>query len=68
MKFQLTTEFIELNSLLKLLQIVPSGGMAKVIIQEGEVYVNGEQEFRVRRKCRIGDVISVFDHTIEIHE
>ena len=36
------TEFIKLESAMKLANIVPSGGSAKVEIQEGFVTVNGE--------------------------
>lgn len=38
----ITTEFIKLESLLKLADAVPSGGVAKTLIQDGEVLVNGE--------------------------
>lgn len=36
------TEFIKLESAMKFANAVPSGGMAKTIIQDGEVTVNGE--------------------------
>lgn len=36
------TEFIKLEAFLKLANAVPSGGMAKNFIQNGEVLVNGE--------------------------
>ena len=36
------TEFIKLESALKLANAVPSGGMAKNLIQDGEAKVNGE--------------------------
>lgn len=36
------TEFIKLESAMKLANIVPSGGSAKLEIQEGYVSVNGE--------------------------
>ena len=36
------TEFIKLESAMKLANILPSGGTAKLEIQEGEVLVNGE--------------------------
>ena len=36
------TEFIKLESAMKLMNIVPSGGTAKAEIQEGYVTVNGE--------------------------
>ena len=36
------TEFIKLESAMKLMNIVPSGGSAKLEIQDGNVLVNGE--------------------------
>ena len=36
------TEFIKLESALKLANAVPSGGQAKILIQDGAVTVNGE--------------------------
>ena len=38
----ITTEFIKLQDFLKFVNAVGSGGMAKNLIQEGEVQVNGE--------------------------
>lgn len=38
----ITTEFIKLESAMKLMNVVPSGGSAKLEIQEGFVTVNGE--------------------------
>ena len=35
------TEFIKLESALKLANAVPTGGQAKMLIQEGEAKVNG---------------------------
>ncbi len=64
--FQLKGEFIELIKLLKLLQIAESGGAAKSIVEENEVYVNGEIETRKRAKLRKGDVVKVFDEEIKI--
>jgi ribosome-associated protein len=39
---KISTEFIKLESAMKLMNIVPSGGSAKLEIQEGFVTVNGE--------------------------
>ena len=36
------TEFIKLESAMKLTNILPSGGTAKLEIQDGQVTVNGE--------------------------
>ena len=37
----ISTEWIRLEALLKLADAVPSGGMAKNLIQDGQVLVNG---------------------------
>lgn len=63
-EFQLTSEYIELVKLLKLLQIAQTGGHAKIIVEDGEVIRNGEQEFRKRAKLRTGDVIEVMGEKI----
>ena len=36
------TEFIKLESAMKLANIIPSGGTAKMVIQDGQVHVNEE--------------------------
>ncbi len=61
-----TDEYIELNKLLKLKQIAQTGGHAKIIISEGLVLVNGEQELRRGKKLRAGDVVEVEGVRIEI--
>ena len=61
-----TDEYIELIKLLKLQQIAQSGGHAKIIVEDGLVKVNGEQEFRKRKKLRAGDIVELEDITIEI--
>lgn len=49
-------EYIELNKLLKIHNLVGSGGEAKMRIrEEGEATVNGEVETQVRKKLRAGD-------------
>jgi ribosome-associated protein len=59
MEFQLNEqEYIELNVLLKLLNLVDSGGMAKMLILDNQVKVNNQVENRIRRKLRVGDVVS----------
>jgi len=61
-----TDEYIELVKLLKLKQIAQSGGHAKLMIEDGLVKYNGEQEFRKRKKLRAGDIIEIENITIEI--
>jgi ribosome-associated protein len=59
-------EYIELIKLIKILRISESGGQAKLMVEDGLVYRNGEQEFRKRAKLRSGDVIEVFEFKIRI--
>lgn len=53
------TEFIKLEALLKLANVVSSGGEAKIVIQEGDVSVNGEVCTQRGRKLRSGDVVAL---------
>lgn len=53
----ITTEFIKLESFLKLANAAGSGGMAKNFIQNGEVEVNGETCTMRGKKLRPGDSI-----------
>lgn len=62
-----TDEFIELVKLLKLKQIAQTGGHAKMMVEEGLIKLNGEPEFRKRKKLRAGDIIELADISIEIH-
>ncbi len=65
-EFKLTSEYIELVKLLKLLQIAQTGGHAKIIVANGEVIRNGEPEFRKRAKLRVGDKIEVMGEKVTI--
>jgi ribosome-associated protein len=53
--FPITTEYIKLDSFLKGVNAVCSGGEAKTVISEGAVLVNGIQEMRRGRKLYCGD-------------
>ena len=48
-------EFIRLDSALKFVGVVGTGGQAKIIIQEGLVSVNGEKCTMRGKKLRNGD-------------
>lgn len=48
---------MRLDQFLKLHGLVGSGGQAKLMIQGGEVLVNGEVETRRRRKMHPGDIV-----------
>ncbi len=53
------TDFIRLDSALKLADAVQSGGHAKIIIQDGEVKVNGEVCTMRGKKLHVGDEIGL---------
>lgn len=64
--FTLTTEHIEMNKLMKLLQLTETGGQAKIAISQGLVTVNGETELRLRRKLRVGDRVDFDGEEVEV--
>jgi ribosome-associated protein len=51
------SDYIKLDSLLKLANLVMSGGEAKLLIMDGQVMVNGQVETRRGRKLYPGDRI-----------
>lgn len=57
---------ITLGQALKLAGVAGTGGEAKILIQTGEVKVNGEVETRRGRKLRSGDVIEVGGERLEV--
>jgi len=59
-------DYIQLLMLLKIKQMAQTGGHAKIIIENGLVKVNGEIEFRKRKKLRKGDLIELDNSIIEI--
>lgn len=52
---KIDTEFIRLDSFLKMCDAVQTGGHAKIVIQDGEVKVNGEVCTSRGKKLRKGD-------------
>jgi ribosome-associated protein len=65
-EFILDSEYIELVKLLKLLGIAETGGHAKMMVEAGEVLLNGNPEFRKRAKLRDGDEVEVTGEKIRI--
>ena len=54
-------ETLRLDQFLKLRGIADTGGQAKLLIQAGDVRVNGQIETRRRRKLVAGDLVEVGD-------
>ena len=62
----ITTEFIRLDSFLKLANLVGSGGQAKMIIQDGLVKVNDEVCTMRGKKLYGGEVIDVDGEVLKV--
>ncbi len=62
-EIKIDSDFIRLDSLLKLCNAVMTGGHAKIVIQEGEVKINGEICTARGKKIRVGDEV-LFDNVI----
>lgn len=60
------TEYIKLQDAMKLANAVGSGGEAKVLIQDGQVSVNGEVCTMRGKKCVPGDVIELEGQSVEV--
>lgn len=65
-EFNLTSEYIELVKLLKLIGVAETGGHAKILVDEGEVILNGTPEFRKKAKLRKGDEVEVMGEKIKL--
>lgn len=63
---KITTEYITLQQLLKIKNVISSGGEAKYFLSSNEVYVNGELENRRGRKLYPNDVIRVLGKEYKI--
>ncbi|MFZ4641277.1 MAG: RNA-binding S4 domain-containing protein [Nodosilinea sp.] len=62
-----TLNYIKLDQFLKQVGIAETGGQAKVMIQNGDVRVNGSVETRRGRKLVRGDQVEVGDHHLEVY-
>lgn len=62
----ISTEFIRLDSLLKFEGLIETGGMAKYVIQEGLVKVNGEICTLRGKKLRDGDTVQFDGNTVTV--
>lgn len=65
-KISISTDFIKLDSFLKLAAMVGTGGEAKYVITEGMVTVNGEICTMRGKKLYPGDKVSFADNDMEV--
>ena len=63
-----TQQYIKLDQFLKWQGIAQTGGEAKIIIKQGMVEVNGQEEIRRGRKLVTGDNVTVAGttHRVEL--
>lgn len=61
---EITTDFIKLDALLKYANVVCSGGEAKIIISQGEIFVNDEICTQRGKKIHKGDKVQIGQDTI----
>ena len=59
-------EFIKLGKALKKADLVSSGVEAKIVIQDGQVTVNGETVLQRGKKLHVGDVFSYDGETVKV--
>jgi ribosome-associated protein len=64
--FNLNSEFVELNQLLKLVGVCDSGGAGKMLVASGDVLVDGKVEQRKTCKIRAGQIVSIGDIRIAV--
>lgn len=64
--FELKTEFIPLNQLLKALGWAETGGHAHDLIDSGYVSVDGNIETQRRKKIRTGMLVNCEDQEVKI--
>ena len=57
---------IQLDQFLKLMGLVATGGQAKLVIQAGEVLLNGAVETRRKKKLKLGDQITFQGQTYSV--
>ncbi|MBR4875719.1 MAG: RNA-binding S4 domain-containing protein [Clostridia bacterium] len=65
---KIETPFIKLDSLLKLADLVSSGGEAKMVIQDGLVKVNGEVCTMRGKKLYPGDKAEIQGHVCVVEQ
>ncbi len=66
MQIEIKTEFIKLDSLLKFAGLTDTGGLAKEVIQQGLVKVNGEVCTMRGKKIRSGDTVAVEGYEVTV--
>lgn len=67
-RIYIKSEYIRLDALLKFASITSTGGEAKFLIQNREVYVGGEPCTQRGKKIKPGDVVRFGDDTLIVKQ
>ncbi len=65
-EFKLEGAYIPMIQLLKVTDMVSSGGEAQVVVTEGLVKYNGAIDFRKRLKVKVGDIVEFEGKKIKV--
>ena len=65
-KIKINTEYIKLDSLLKYACVTETGGIAKEVIAEGRIKVNGEVCTMRGKKLRTGDCAEIDELSLKL--
>lgn len=65
---KLREDYIKLGQALKAASLVENGVEAKIVIQNGQVLVNGKKELQRGKKLTDGDVVEFEGNTIKIEK
>ena len=66
LKLKIKDDFIKLGHAMKLADLVDSGVEAKLVIQDGQVSVNGEIEYQRGKKLQDGDIFEFDGSQVQI--
>jgi S4 domain protein YaaA len=66
MLVKITTDYIELQQLLKLTDWISTGGEAKIAVKRLKIKLNGEPENRRGKKIYPGDVVEIQNKKYEV--
>ena len=66
LKLKIKDDFIKLGQAMKLADLVDSGVDAKLVIQDGQVSVNGEVEYQRGKKLHHGDIFEFDGSQVQI--
>lgn len=66
LELKIKDDFIKLGQAMKLADLVDSGVDAKLVIQDGQVSVNGETEYQRGKKLRDEDIFEFYGTQVKV--